>query len=160
MAGTAGWYVGLIDIGSVADIKAGTAQTQQATVFQWRNATTRPTVASANITGLASIIGGPYATQALAQAAANGKGTNGVPGTGKSTGSSTSTVNSANGSLPNPLSGLAAVGDFLVRLGDPNTWIRVAKIIIGGTLLIVGLAHMSGADNALASVARKVPVPV
>lgn len=59
-----------------------------------------------------------------------------------------------------PLSGLAAIGAFFNALGDPNTWIRVTKVVVGGVLLIVGLVHITGADNAVASVARKVPLPV
>lgn len=39
-------------------------------------------------------------------------------------------------------------------------WIRAAKVVIGGTLLIVGLAHVTGADNAVARAARNVPLPV
>lgn len=41
-----------------------------------------------------------------------------------------------------------------------NLAIRAAKIIIGGVLLIVGLVHITGADNAIATAARKVPLPV
>lgn len=39
-------------------------------------------------------------------------------------------------------------------------WIRAAKIIIGGGLLIIGIAHITGADNAVATAARKVPLPI
>jgi hypothetical protein len=60
-------------------------------------------------------------------------------------------------SLP---TGINAIGDFFNRLTDKNTWIRFAKIVVGGALLIIGLAHMTGADNAVASAARKVPLPV
>jgi len=58
------------------------------------------------------------------------------------------------------VSDAAAVTDFLGKLSSPNTWIRVAKILVGGALLIIGLAHATGADNTVASVARKVPLPV
>lgn len=163
MASAAGWYTGLIDIGSVADMKAGTSQTQQATVFQWGNAKAKPTVATANITGLAAITGGPYPTKAAATAAADGTGSSGLPGTGKQAGVSSSAVNSANGitpSLPDPLSGLAAVGDFFGRLTEAATWTRVAKVIVGAALVLIGLAHMTGADTAVARAARSVPVPI
>jgi len=160
MAGDAGWYIGRIDVSSVASVKGGTQTAVTDTVFQWTNAKARPTVATANITGLVAIVGGPYPTQAAATAAAQKDKNTTTGGGGTHPGVSVSTVNSSNGHLPSALSGLAAIGDFFARLGDPNTWIRVAKVIAGGTLLIVGLAHMSGADNAIATVARKAPLPV
>jgi hypothetical protein len=90
---------------------------------------------------------GPYATKALAQSAANAA-------------TSTATSTEFNPSLPNPLSGVDAIGAFFNKLGEANTWIRVGKVIIGGLLLVVGLVHITGADNAIASAARKVPLPV
>jgi hypothetical protein len=56
--------------------------------------------------------------------------------------------------------GVNAIGDFFKLLADKNLWIRAAKILVGGVLVIVGLAHMTGADNAVASAARKVPLPI
>jgi hypothetical protein len=64
------------------------------------------------------------------------------------------------GQVPNPLTGVDAIGAFFNSLGEASTWIRVAKVLVGGVLLLVGLAHMTGADNAVASAARKVPLPV
>jgi hypothetical protein len=58
------------------------------------------------------------------------------------------------------LTGLNAIGDFFSRLTDANTWIRVGKVIVGGVLLIVGLAHITGVSGAVADTARRVPVPV
>ncbi len=66
----------------------------------------------------------------------------------------------SSGEPQNAIPGLAQIGDFFSALGDANTWIRVAKVVVGGTLLIIGLAHMTGASNAVASIARKVPVPI
>lgn len=37
---------------------------------------------------------------------------------------------------------------------------RAIKIIVGGVLLLIGLAHITGASNAVADTARKVPVIV
>lgn len=51
-------------------------------------------------------------------------------------------------------------GQFLGMLSNQHTWIRVAKVVVGGSLLLIGLAHMTGADNAVASAARKVPLPI
>jgi hypothetical protein len=40
-------------------------------------------------------------------------------------------------------SGLAAIGDFFSRLTKANTWIRVAEVVLGAGLIIVGLAHLA-----------------
>lgn len=158
MTSAAGWYIGRIETASVASAKAGGSTSVSDTVFHWPGAV-RPTVGTANITGLTAIVGGPYATQAAATAAATGdkNTTTATAGTGTSPGVGTSTVNSSNGSLPNPL---AAIGDFLARLADASTWVRVAKVVVGGALLLIGLAHITGADNAVAAAARKAPLPV
>lgn len=60
--------------------------------------------------------------------------------------------------LPSWLSGLPAFAGFLNGLGEASTWIRVGKVVIGGTLVVIGLAHITGADNAIANVARSVPI--
>jgi len=62
--------------------------------------------------------------------------------------------------LTAPLTGIDAIGAFFNDLGSANTWIRVAKVVVGGVLLIVGLVHITGADNAVADAARKVPLPI
>lgn len=41
-----------------------------------------------------------------------------------------------------------------------NFVLRAVKIIIGGALVIIGLAHMTGSDNAVFSAARKLPLPI
>jgi hypothetical protein len=41
-----------------------------------------------------------------------------------------------------------------------NFTIRALKVIIGGTLLLVGIAHITGASNAVMDVAKKVPLPI
>ena len=63
--------------------------------------------------------------------------------------------NAVVGSLGN-LAGFLGVGS----ISGTNLVIRAAKVIIGGLLLIIGLVHITGADNAVASIARKVPVPI
>lgn len=164
MAGYAGWYAGYLDIGA-AGAKASGGVTQQATVFQWPgnsggSPAVKPTVQTAGITGLAGITGGPYATKAQAEAAAGTPGHSAAPVT---PGTAVTTAGSDNGvtpSLPNPLSGLAAIGAFFSSLGLASTWVRVAKVVIGGTLVIVGLVHMTGATGTVATAARKVPLPI
>lgn len=56
--------------------------------------------------------------------------------------------------------GLGQIGQFFSDLTSANTWIRVAKVVAGGMLLIIGLAHMTGVSGAAANAARKVPLPV
>lgn len=58
------------------------------------------------------------------------------------------------------LTGLAAIGDFFQRLTQANTWVRLAKVIIGGSLLIFGLVHMTGADSAAARAVKMIPLPI
>ena len=55
---------------------------------------------------------------------------------------------------------IPGISDFFGALTQASTWIRVAKVITGGLLLVIGLVHITGADNAVASAARKVPLPV
>jgi hypothetical protein len=156
-ASDAGWYIGRIVTSSVASAKGGTSPEVQDTVFQWANATARPTVTTANITNLTAITGGPYPTQAAATKAAEGdkNTTTGQPGTGPAPPPvTTSTVGSSNGSIPNPLSGLAAIGAFFNNLGNPNLWLRVAKVVTGSVMIIVGLARITGTDKAITTVAK------
>jgi hypothetical protein len=43
----------------------------------------------------------------------------------------------------NPLSGLAAIGDFFGRLGQANTWIRIGEVALGLLLVAIGVAKMT-----------------
>jgi len=43
----------------------------------------------------------------------------------------------------NPLTGLAAIGDFFQRLTQASTWVRIAEGLLGLGLVIVGLAHLA-----------------
>jgi hypothetical protein len=54
--------------------------------------------------------------------------------------------------VPSWADGLAG---FLADLTNANLWIRVAKIGIGGTILVVGLAKLTGADQKIGGVAAK-----
>ena len=51
---------------------------------------------------------------------------------------------------------LASVEQFFGDLSSANLWIRVAKVIIGGALLIVGLAKLTGADKSVAVLGKAV----
>jgi hypothetical protein len=48
------------------------------------------------------------------------------------------------------------IGAFLAALSSANTWIRVAKVIAGSAILIVGLAKLTGADQRAAPLAKAV----
>jgi hypothetical protein len=67
--------------------------------------------------------------------------------------------NATTGSFPNPLAGLADIGNFFYKLGEGQTWIRVAEVVVGILVIAVALNKISG-DPAgkIASVAAKVPV--
>jgi len=54
------------------------------------------------------------------------------------------------------LTGIDAIGNFFNSLGSANTWIRVAKVVAGGVLLIVGLAKMTGIDKGVVGKAVKI----
>jgi hypothetical protein len=56
----------------------------------------------------------------------------------------------------NSIPGLAQIGQFFSVLESKNLWIRAAKVIVGGGLVLIGIAHMTGADNAVAQTARRV----
>lgn len=45
---------------------------------------------------------------------------------------------------------------FLSALGSATLWVRVAKVVIGGTLLIVGAAKLTGVDKQVATVGKVV----
>ena len=110
-----------------------------------------------------------YATEALAQAhpqtmndiqAAAG-GANVLAGvTAGTTDQPGAIATGAGATASTAANAIPGLSDFFTALTDSNTWIRAAKVIVGGVLLIVGLVHITGADNALASAARKVPLPV
>jgi hypothetical protein len=69
---------------------------------------------------------GPFATKADAQAAV---------AKGKVTPPDTNTA----GSVPNPLTGINAIGDLAHRLTESATWIRVGEFAAGALLLYIGL---------------------
>lgn len=84
-------------------------------------------------------LAGPFATQAQAQAWANGAGASNF-GAGK-TNISAPTDTPVTSGIPgpgNPLTGVNAIGDFFQRLTQPSTWIRVGEFVAGGLLLYIG----------------------
>jgi hypothetical protein len=116
-------------IGEVkGDLSTGSATTF--TVTQLTTAVQVQNAESANIT--------IYPTKALAQAQAN-------------------TVNAANG----PKTGASwetELGQFLSAISSENTWVRVAKVLIGGAMLLVGIAKLTGAGGVAAKAVRIAPL--
>jgi hypothetical protein len=54
-----------------------------------------------------------------------------------------------------------SLGNWTISgVSGTNLTIRAAKIIIGGALLIIGLAHITGSDHVVMQAARKVPLPI
>ena len=51
-----------------------------------------------------------------------------------------------------------SVTQFFHILTDKNVWIRVGEFTLGAALIIVGLAHLMGADSAAAKLATKLPL--
>lgn len=94
---------------------------------------------------------GPFATEAEAQAAQNPQQQSLNPAS-----DAANAAENSSGLLGIP----ASVGSFFGALGQSNTWVRVAKVLIGGAMVIIGLAHITGAQNALSDAARKVPLPI
>jgi len=96
-------------------------------------------------------IQGPFTTQAAANAA--------IPAIQKANPSPGVLGEVAADNNSNPLgqaaSGITTLEGFLSALGDKNLWIRTAKIVIGGSLLLVGVAHLTGADSKIAKTAIK-----
>lgn len=99
-------------------------------------------------------IQGPYTTQAAANAAIPAiEKANPAPGVlGQ-----VAKDNSSNplGAAANVASDISSTAGFLSTLGEANTWIRIAKVVAGGMILIVGLLKLTGADKAIGGVAAK-----
>jgi hypothetical protein len=94
-------------------------------------------------------INGPYATQAAANAA--------IPAVQKAD-PAKGAVSQAASNNGVPTSWQQGLTNFLHAIDSSATWVRVAKVVIGGALVIVGLAKITGAGNAVADVAGKVPL--
>jgi hypothetical protein len=99
-------------------------------------------------------IQGPFTTQAAANAAISAiQKANPAPGVlGQ-----VAKDNSSNplGAAANAASDISSSVGFLSTLGEANTWIRIAKVVAGGMILIVGLLKLTGADKAIGGAAAK-----
>jgi hypothetical protein len=88
---------------------------------------------------------GPYATQGQAQAQANEL--NGIAGAASRAGAAADPGAPPGANSQGPGNPLAAIADFFSRLGQANTWIRAAEVILGLGLLIVGLAKLASGTS-------------
>ena len=114
-------------------VQAG--DTTDAIAFSKSLSTNSPTP---NLHGISwQIRGGPYVTQDQAVKA--------IPGIQKTT-----PAPSALQQTP-----VASVTDFLSGFTSKNLWVRVAKVAVGGIILIVGLAKLTGAEKGIAGAAVK-----
>lgn len=86
---------------------------------------------------------GPYATKADAQAAV-------------ASGAAKPQNPSPPPSVPG-VPGLTQIGQFFSDLGQRNTWLRVAKVVGGIALIIIGVAHLVHAGNIITTAAKAVP---
>lgn len=77
-------------------------------------------------------------------------------GTGQFINQAQNALQTANYLPPNPLSGLASIGDFFSRLTQVNTWMRVLEIGVGIVLVAVALNKLLG--NPAGDVAKAVRI--
>lgn len=141
---SAGWYV----IWYVNPGSAGRGRWASYVIVQIANP---PKVDSKYKGNTVTEVDGPFLTQALAKKAADQTFLSGIV-------NGLSTV-MPDVKLPNPFSGVAAIGDFFNRLTDPATWVRVGEFALGGVLLYAGIRAMaqgSAVAGAASSVARPV----
>jgi hypothetical protein len=47
-----------------------------------------------------------------------------------------------------------SVGDFLAKLSQPNTWLRVLKVVVGLAMVIVGLVQLTHTEKLLGTAAK------
>lgn len=98
-----------------------------------------------------------YAAARAEQAQPGGKNANILnPATAAKAGAQgvTTAAKDAAGATANA-TGLTAIGGFFSGLTSVNLWIRVAKVTVGGLILIVGLVKLTGLDGQAPAVVRK-----
>jgi hypothetical protein len=88
---------------------------------------------------------GPYNSMAALYAAnPNAKNSGAAPIPGAS--ATGTTPQGAAGAIAND-TGITAVGDFFNQLKEGSLWLRIAEFAIGGILVAVALAHLTGVNN-------------
>ncbi len=121
--GTSQWY-------AVAVTERGVVKAMVLTAAEW-NADQASGVDAPNFENIGSPDG--YPTRAAAQKAVNAF--NGQSNASKLSQAGVTTAPD----VPNPLTGVAAIGDFFSRLTQASTWVRVGEVAVGLILLGIGL---------------------
>jgi len=105
------------------------------------------------------VVMGPFPTEAAAKAAHPPAGLSAVL-TAAQLGA-TVAAGAAIGSGPtlpgptvtNPLDWLSNIGQFFSALTQPNLWLRVAKVLLGGVMVVAGLIKLTGTDKKVYGIA-------
>jgi hypothetical protein len=84
---------------------------------------------------------GPYATEAEAKAAQAPRQQSKNPLKDAANAAQNQTT------IANPLDWLANIGQFFSALSQPNLWLRVSKVLLGGVLVVAGLIKLTGTDK-------------
>jgi hypothetical protein len=90
---------------------------------------------------------GPFATEAEAKTAQNPRQQSPNP--------ANDLVNAAENSTTNPLTGLAAVGQFFNNLGSAAWWLRIGEVVLGLVLVAVGVAKVVPAFTPAQMIAKR-----
>lgn len=80
-----------------------------------------------------------FTSQSAAQAYANANGGSHPILPANITNDVNNAVNTSTGTVTGAVSAAATVGDFLGRLEEPQTWLRITEVVLGGILLIVAI---------------------
>jgi hypothetical protein len=57
-------------------------------------------------------------------------------------------------------SAISSVEGFVSAFGNKTLWIRVAKVALGGAILIVGVVELTGISGKVANTVKKMPIIV
>ena len=105
-----------------------------------------------------TVIDGPSASKADESAKVAGftnTANPAIPGTAIPLSPAKGLGGSLGGAAEAAVPGVTSTLDFLTRLTDASLWIRVAKVTVGGVILVVGLIKLTGADQKIGGVAEK-----
>jgi len=89
-----------------------------------------------------SRVEGPYQTEV--QAAVELANLTSTSAAGGIAGTSPGVLGGIVQGIKSPLTGLNAVGDFFQRLSQAATWLRILEVVLGVSLIAIGIAKMSG----------------
>jgi hypothetical protein len=92
---------------------------------------------------------GPYPSAAAAVAAGKKLSTPVINDPAASSGNPITANGNLVTSSASSLANSTGIGSFLSILTNSGTWIRVAKVAIGGVLVVAGLVKMTGAGKAI-----------